>query len=225
MANWRSREATNARDKVFAMLGLFQPGEVDLIHTHLCNYDTPVARVYSAFMVDLILAADSLKPFMMEVQGDPALAVPGLPRWAPDLLTQNPYYATEWPYRRQIWNEFDACAGRPLDKKALLEAAAVPKWDMRVLGVSGVFVDTVEFVGAKMLWKEHRNSHGPPDSVIVETLLSWMVNARNYYLRENIDLYESQFNENFCRLLLGGLVRGWTWTVSHSRFLIWIFQY
>lgn len=41
-----------------------------------------------------------------------------------------------------------------------------------------------------------------------------MINARNYYLRESLSLSGSQFNETFCRLLLGDFIRTYSWEAS-----------
>lgn len=169
---WRRRLATEPRDKVFAMQGLMPAGEIDLVHTHQCDYNTPPSQIYSAFTLDLILGTETLQPLTLELRADPEMRTPGVPRWALDLLSETKYTGGDRYYRWEVWDRFDASAGRLVDRKAILEAPSIPESRMEVLGLTGVKVDQIEFIGAKMLFANPNDESGPPDEIIIETLKS-----------------------------------------------------
>lgn len=169
---WRRRLATEPRDKVFAVQGLMPAGEIDLLHTHQCDYSTPPSQIYSAFTLDLLLGTETLQPLTLELPADPEMCTPGVPRWALDLLTKTKYPGGDRYYRWEVWDRFDASAGRLVDRKAILEAPWTPESRMEVQGLTGVMIDQIECIRAKMPFANPNNESGPPDVVIIETLMS-----------------------------------------------------
>jgi hypothetical protein len=63
---WRHRDATDARDKAYAIMGLCQRG--DLPRTEQCNYGLPASRVFTNLTVDLILLEKNLKPLAADLK-------------------------------------------------------------------------------------------------------------------------------------------------------------
>lgn len=197
----RQRRATYPQDKVFGLLGLL-PSGMPMPHTDQCNHKTPTHRVYLAFTLDVMLYTKSLEPLVIEPRSTPGTA--SLPRWAIDMhcvgmFSVDPYYRIRGCGK----GKYDACAGRELDTAALLETAAVPEYHLRVLGLSGVMVDTVEVIGAGFLL----GSQTPALEGIATVLRRWMEMARRF--QESLDggLDGDKFEEAFYRVLIGDSIR------------------
>ncbi|TGO43792.1 hypothetical protein BCON_0885g00010 [Botryotinia convoluta] len=81
MIRWRMRGATDPRDKVFALLGLIEKGQ--LPNMAECDYKD-VATHYASNTIDLISCESELRPLAMKprILDD---TTPGIPRWALDL--------------------------------------------------------------------------------------------------------------------------------------------
>ncbi len=138
---WRQkRDATNPKDKVFGYTGLFERGSMPYIEA--CNYETPVATLYSATTLDLI-ANNGLLPLMMNPRLEKERRTPDMPSWAMDLKAI-PYYDTGHWFTYWGHGSYDACAGRPLDVEWLREVAATSGGRYNVLGLRGMHVDRVK---------------------------------------------------------------------------------
>lgn len=203
---WRSRKATDPRDKIFGLLGLL-PSDMEMPHTHKCDYKTPAAQVYCAFTLDMILHEQNLVPLVNEPRAPPGAGTVGLPRWATDMDSVILYQVDTF-YRLWGYHEYDACAERKLDTTALSNAAAEPEFHMRVLGLTGVMVDTVEVIGVTILLTPRAPAEAArPFGEIAETLRSWMEMARQFHQRLYGGLNREQFEEAFYRVLLSNRIR------------------
>ncbi|KAI9157896.1 heterokaryon incompatibility protein-domain-containing protein [Paramyrothecium foliicola] len=78
---WRYRIATDPRDKVYGLMGLFMPTQLPSID---CDYSLPTATVFTRFTLDLLHSEGTLSP-LIGLRGEPH-ATPGLPTWALDLV-------------------------------------------------------------------------------------------------------------------------------------------
>lgn len=197
----RRRTATYPQDKVLGLLGLL-PSDMPLPHTNQCNHKTPTHRLYIAFTLDVMLYTKSLDPLIIEPRSTPGTV--GLPRWAIDMHCVG-MFSVDPQYRiRGCGNgKYDACAGRKLDTAALLGTAAVPEYHSRVLGLSGVMVDTVEATGAGFLL----GSQTPALEEIAKVLRTWMEMARAFQESHNGPLDGENFDEAFYRVLVGDAIR------------------
>lgn len=199
----RRRRAFDPRDKVFGLLGLL-PSDMPLTHTNQCNHKTPTQQVYRAFTLDVMMYTRSLEPLIIEPRTLPGEGTGGLARWAIDMhcvsmLSVDPHYRI----RGCGEGKYDACAGRELDTATLLEAVAVPEFSMRVLGLSGVMVDTVEVIGAGNLL----SSQLPALEGIATVLRGWMDMARHFQESLHGALEVEKFEEEFSRVLVGDSIR------------------
>lgn len=200
----RRRKAFDPRDKVFGLLGLL-PSDMPLSHTNQCNHNTPIHQVYRAFTLDVILYTKGLEALVIEPCALPGEGTGGLPRWVVDMrgismLSVDPHYRI----RGCGEGKYDACAGRKIDTTTMLETLAVPEHRMRVLGLSGVMVDTVELIGTENLL----DSQMPVHEKIAAVLRGWIETARRF--KESLDgtLNVDQFEEEYYRVLVGDSIRG-----------------
>lgn len=203
IVKWRRRNASNPQDKVFGLLGLLPP-DMPMPHTDKCNHKTPTNQVYRAFTLDVMLYTESLEPLVIEPRTSPG--TPGMPRWAIDMrcvsmFSVDPFYRI----RGCGDGRYDACAGRKLDTATLLDTAAVPEYHGRVLGLSGVMVDTVEVTGAES--PKLLSSQMPSLEKIAAVLRGWMEMARLF--QDSLDgaLDGDKFEEAFYRVLVSDSVR------------------
>lgn len=201
--NCRRRKALYPQDKVFGLLGLLPP-DMPTPHTDQWNHKTPTHRVYIAFTLDVMLYTKSLDPLVIEPRTLPGQGTGGLPRWVIDMhcvgmFSVDPYYRIRGCGK----GRYDACAGRKLDTATLLETAAVPEYHSRVLGLSGVMVDTVEVIGAGFLL----GSQMPTLQEIATVARRWMEMARRFHEKLDGGLDGDKFEEAFYRVLVGDSIR------------------
>lgn len=110
---WRNREATEPRDKVFALMGLFS--DLPFPSIPFCDYSLPIADLYKLVTFDLIKQNRGLLPLVGR-RGEPR-TTPGLPSWALDwvqpedlALRTHDYYGN---CRR--WEFFNCAVGNYVD--------------------------------------------------------------------------------------------------------------
>jgi hypothetical protein len=134
-------EATDLRDKIFALLGLLT---VDFYQSLAPDYRTPLADVYLDVMCRLLGSND---PF----DGRTALQFAGIgyPR-SPAFEEQNPpSWVSDWSYDvpgRSLWLE--AGFTIPNDGKELVYVRSRSYDDKRILGLQGVRLDTMQYLGS-----------------------------------------------------------------------------
>ncbi|KAF2844661.1 HET-domain-containing protein [Plenodomus tracheiphilus IPT5] len=201
---WRYRDALDARDKVYALGGLFDP-EDTIPSIANCDYSVDVATLYANVTRDLIEWDQGLEYLVgMKMQRDP-----GLPSWAIDFRrcgTVNDGYAWWDPSFRYDW--FDACAEVDLSEGMI-------RCDGRLLSLRGVKVGVVKRVGTARICDE-------VDDIEYEELVTQMRGWKNllseclsnepademYPCKESEESEESEetYQEAFFRTVIGDLV-------------------
>ncbi|KAH7076317.1 heterokaryon incompatibility protein-domain-containing protein [Paraphoma chrysanthemicola] len=81
LQRWRHREATDPRDKVYALMGLFQDAHFPSI---TCDYTLSTVAVFKRLTLDLLLLERTLLP-LVGLRGEPH-ATAGLPTWVLDMV-------------------------------------------------------------------------------------------------------------------------------------------
>ncbi|KAI0531816.1 heterokaryon incompatibility protein-domain-containing protein [Xylaria digitata] len=82
---WAFRSATKPLDKVYGLIGLFQPGV--LPRSQACNYQLSPAQVYAMFTVDLIEYHRDLHALALRYMHTHPESTEGLPNWALDMAS------------------------------------------------------------------------------------------------------------------------------------------
>lgn len=204
---WRGRKATDQRDKIFGLLGLLPEG-MELLHMDRCDYKTSTAQVYNSFTLDMILYDQGLLPLCNEPRAPQGMGTEGIARWANDVICDARYKVDTF-YRYWGCSTYDACAGRELNRQALLDAAEMPGGRMGKLGLSGIMVDTIELASSTILLGDC------PREEISDALKTWMEMARVYNDRLEDGLSQERFEETFYRLVVSDRIRdGELWVVG-----------
>ena len=153
---WRYRSASDPRDKLFALTGLFSTPILDVTS---CRYDTRPAELFRAMTLGLIRLEGSLRP-LVGFRGEPHVT-PELPSWALDLVPYDYGIAGERPWswwsHGQRYDKFAACGKRNL-----------PDFDGEE--TSGIRVDTITVVG-DVLGRETWDDLS--DEMLIGTIRSW----------------------------------------------------
>ncbi|KAH6689850.1 heterokaryon incompatibility protein-domain-containing protein [Plectosphaerella plurivora] len=132
---WRYREATDPRDKVYGLMGLFNPTFLPSI---TCDYTKSPADVFTRFALDMMRQMQSLAPLIGWRGEEQATA--DLPSWALDMV--RPEKLINWGCK--FWEHWDrhrffsAAGDSPLGLETLR--------DCSVLVLKGIMVDTVTVV-------------------------------------------------------------------------------
>jgi hypothetical protein len=135
---WRHRDATNPRDKVYALLGLI-PADALPSAVH-CDYNVPVTDLYQNVTADLINYEQDLRPLV----GSREIPhrTPGLASWAIDFACINHVGRRQlkWWNHSHRYQMFSAAWRQP--------SKAVTLQEGKVLALDGVFIDEIAEVNA-----------------------------------------------------------------------------
>ncbi|KAG4435199.1 hypothetical protein IFR05_009307 [Cadophora sp. M221] len=205
---WRGRKASEPRDKIFGLLGLL-PSTMELRYTDQCDYGTPTEQVYCAFMLDMILDDQGLLPLAVQERLTVDKGSDNLPAWVSHMDDREMPNQVGRFYRRWGYDSYDACAGQRLHKRALTNEVQAAKSHsrMRTLGVTGVVVDTIVLIGAKLL--DPQDTDG-----IAQTLRSWMDMASKHHQTLISGSLGDAFKKVFYKVLVNDRVRnGEQWVV------------
>ena len=200
---WRFREATDPRDKIYALMGLCSTGFMPRMES--CNYDMSAMDVFCDLTADLLRSEEDLFPLIMDPRLEAGKATPGIPRWALD-VSHISEWNTDW-FHLYAWQHYNAHGERSLDLDKVLS-----KWEETryTLELEGVFVDTIEIVGEP--------SVASPDPTVnqlqlrQERVRSWEHLAKQHVKQGASDSSEPYpggytLREAFGRLILGDLLR------------------
>ncbi|KAM0820770.1 hypothetical protein AB5N19_06590, partial [Seiridium cardinale] len=136
ITSFRHRNATDPRDKVYALTGLIPEGK--LPRTSRCDYGLTVQQVYVAATMDFIEDTDGLCVLDMDPRVEDSIATPGLPRWALDLSATTGYESTStWVVERYF--HYSANRGLSSDRWSSYEGKS--------LALKGVLVDRIKIAG------------------------------------------------------------------------------
>ncbi|KAK6225294.1 hypothetical protein QIS74_01341 [Colletotrichum tabaci] len=198
VTKWRNRKATDMRDKVFGLLGLV-PDHVDLEYTGRRTCESSVAEVFSSLTLDAILSTDSLQPLVLNPRLEDDIATEGISRWAMD-LKGFPKRDADTFYRDWAHDHYNACNGRALDRAFLRSTVEAHAGSTRVLGVSGVMVDTVQIISPQ------RSTAPESDARISENLRAWYKLAASRQPGGVSAATRPEFDEQFCRLVVADIL-------------------
>jgi hypothetical protein len=133
---WRHRQATDPRDKVYALLGLLPAHS--LPSAQPCSYTIPVPTLFSNVTLDLLESERSLLPLVASSELEHR--TPELPSWAIDFACSNRigFRQLKWWNHSHRYRQFKACGDHALQ----LKVAA----DNGLISLTGVFIDEVREV-------------------------------------------------------------------------------
>ncbi|KAF7560750.1 hypothetical protein G7046_g3414 [Stylonectria norvegica] len=200
---WRFRLATDRRDKIYALIGLYTSGT--LPRTEQCNYDLTPVEVFCSLTIDLIMSEEGLKPLIADPRLEAEKATPGIPRWAID-VSEISGFNTDW-YHLYGYNHYNACGDYFLDLGALQTRA--DEDDLTLL-LKGVLVDTIDVVSERRT--SLRRDEAGADRIKVEKLREMIALAHKHVNRgtpASSELYPGGYTlrQAFGRLVLGDLRR------------------
>lgn len=136
---WRFRQATDPRDKVYALLGMRR--DVQLPSIPSCDYNVDVRTLFTRVTVDLIDMCGDLNPLIGR-RGEPQ-ALADLPSWVVDWSGSVPGQGRSsfWDHQSR-WTSRDFCA----DRGTFGVGDGLRLADERTLLLAGLYVDKIAVV-------------------------------------------------------------------------------
>lgn len=203
---WSFRKASNPRDKVYGLLGLFPMGTLHRVEA--CNYGLSPASVYAMATVDLIEHHQSLHPIALRCLRGLPDNTPDIPGWALDMAASDCLSMGTVDGDDAIWcamhnyHPFNACGRTTIDWTRF-------QFDhtRNSLTLTGYKVDTI----ALACPRPQSDTPGNRDisySEIIRTIKAWYAIADNFYgSRHGLQGSKGQdhWSDSFWRALLGGL--------------------
>lgn len=197
LMRWRHREATDPRDKVYALMGLLPHNVLPAARTY--DYRAPAANLFANVTIDLIQEEGGLRPLIGSCELPHR--TPGLPIWAIDFAICNRLGQRQlhWWAHSHRYRQFSASGSRRL--RASLTNNG------KVLCLTGSFVDEIEVVGQVY--------HVPDDQPILprkvyDTIKKWDIMCqdwRNFRAVESHDYpSDESWDSAFARTIVGDLV-------------------
>lgn len=186
---WRRRQASDPRDKVYALLGLCDPRA--LPKTAKCDYELPIGDVLINLTVELILHEKGLKPLVADLKPD--VPMPGVPNWVYNVAHYSNYNMDM--HHLFGYQHYDACSDRKLNFGTFQERMAL---EPGVLQIPGSRADVVAHVGELMVQDKRIE---PDPSRYRQCIRKWYDLGKKQYRNK------LTFWEDFCRTMIGDLVR------------------
>lgn len=133
LLRWRHREATDPRDKVYALLGLIRPGTIP--SAQLVDYSIIAPVLFARVTVDLMKLEGSLRPLLAASEMPHTTA--SLPTWAIDFASSNRVSRRQmkWWNHSHRYREFSACKDHTLQIQTQNEGTT--------LSLAGTYLDEV----------------------------------------------------------------------------------
>ncbi|KAF4341586.1 heterokaryon incompatibility het-6 [Fusarium beomiforme] len=164
-------QTTEVRDKIYGILGLFEPGFIPV------DYDLPVEDIFRQFTEAVLQLTDDLS--ILKHLGMKR-SYPNLPSWVPDFtdpstksLPENQWYA---PYRKDAEENYDVrCADGtrcsvPRDRLGREYLPGLTISAYRSLTIRGKMVDKVREVGPEL---PDGVAHAPGTEAFVKVMEEW----------------------------------------------------
>ncbi|KAF5595330.1 heterokaryon incompatibility het-6 [Fusarium pseudocircinatum] len=190
-------QTTEIRDKIYGILGLFEPGFIPV------DYDLPVEDIFRQFTEAVIKLTKNLS--ILENIGAKR-SYPNLPSWVPDFndISSNTLPRSDWyaPYRKDAEENYDVrCVdGTQLSfPRELLGREYLPGLTVSNYGsltIRGKMVDTIREVGPEL---EDGVGHAPGTSGFDKVMEEWETLAAK--LVPEWKASESSVSEAFARAL------------------------
>ncbi|KAF5618358.1 heterokaryon incompatibility het-6 [Fusarium sp. NRRL 52700] len=190
-------QTTEIRDKIYGILGLFEPGFIPV------DYNLPVEDIFRQFTEAVIKLTKNLS--ILENIGAKR-SYPNLPSWVPDFTanSSNSLPGSNWyaPYRKDAEENYDVrCADgtqlsfpRDLLGREYLPGLTFSKYGS--LTIRGKMVDTIREVGPEL---EHGVDHAPGTGGFDKVIREWETLAAK--LVPEWKNSESSVSEAFARTL------------------------
>jgi hypothetical protein len=201
LMRWRHRDATDSRDKVYALMGLLPDNVLPSARTY--DYDAPAATLFANVTFDLIQEEGGLRPFIGSCELPHQTA--NLPSWAIDFAACNRLGQRQlhWWGHSHRYRQFCASGSK------ILQASL--DHDGKVLCLTGSFLDEVEVVG--------RIYHVPDGQPIMprkvySTIMDWDNICQDWRVFHGVSPLTYPSNESwreswdaaFARTIVGDLV-------------------
>jgi hypothetical protein len=197
LMRWRHRQATDPRDKVYALLGLLEPA-YRLPSAEACDYTIPAPTLFARVTVDLIQQNNGLIPLVGS--SEIPQITPGLPTWAIDFAacSRLGQRQLKWWGHSHRYKHWHADAGRSFEFSA--------SRDSRNLVLNGTWVDDVLEVCTPYLVAENK----PIDPRALHSAIwSCIESVQRYKHTQGVsDPYISGglYDTAIWKTLLGGLI-------------------
>lgn len=196
LMRWRHREATDPRDKVYALLGLVPPEACPSAQP--CDYAAAVSDLFAEVTVDLIKHEGTLRPLLAACELPHT--TPGAQTWAIDFASCNRVGKRQlkWWGHSHRYKEFKASKGKDLD------LVKIP--GRGTIGLVGVKVDEVSELSELLRVQPH-------DIIQAARLQGPLLQCLRIIDRFRANYSESatyrdgfSWDSAFCRTLVGDLV-------------------
>ncbi|KAK7727193.1 hypothetical protein SLS63_007244 [Diaporthe eres] len=144
---WRFRQATDPRDKIYALLGMRR--DVRLPSVPSCDYTVDVRTLFRRVTVDLIELCNDLNPLIGR-RGEPS-NLADLPSWVVDWSGSVPGQGRSafWEHQTR-WTSRDYCA----DRGTFGVGDGLRFADEQTLLLAGLYVDKIAVVEQRQTWGE-----------------------------------------------------------------------
>jgi Heterokaryon incompatibility protein (HET) len=163
LRNTTHLRSTDARDKVYALLGIANEQDRQVL---LPDYSKPLGQVLIETMAHILLSEGRLDLFSFVVvsQKHNRQSVAGLPSWVAN-------WTVQLRPRRQIWSPglYNACRG--------IQANLSLSQDKKVLWVDGLCVDTISYVSKEIRFEGDTLRAGKPHTFC--KTITWLENWLN----------------------------------------------
>lgn len=117
LMRWRHRDATDPRDKVYALMGLLPSGGLPSARSY--DYEAPASVLFANVTLDFIQLEQGLRPFIGS--GEMSHQNNGVPTWAIDFATTNRLGRRQlkWWNHSHRYRQFSASGAQPLQASVL----------------------------------------------------------------------------------------------------------
>lgn len=196
LMRWRHRDASNPRDKVYALMGLL-PDDVLPSARHY-SYEASAASLFANVTFDLIEQEQSLRALIGSSEM-PHLT-PDLPTWSIDFANSNHvgWRQLKWWNHSHRYHQFSASGTGSFD--------ITLREDGNILALTGLLVDEVEVSSEAY---EVPDTEPIPTSRVLETILNWKDLLERWCTAQG-DLPEyvkgGSWHSAFTQTVVGGLV-------------------
>ncbi|RSM01299.1 hypothetical protein CDV31_011429 [Fusarium ambrosium] len=161
---WRSRDATNSLDKIYALMGLLPEGAFKSVP--FCDYTISENELYTRVTLDLIRHHQGLLPICGR-RGEPRVT-PGLPSWVVDWTFADDPSQRTTDYFGHCWryNYFKCSGGKYVEPEITTDGAG--------LVLQGTQVDKIAMLGSVNYLLDYRQlSDGEYDEHTLHTISLW----------------------------------------------------
>lgn len=214
---WAFRSATKPPDKVYGLIGLFQPGT--LPRSQACDYRLSPARVYAMFTVDLIEYHRDLHALALKYMHTHPESTEGLPNWAMDMdggirwEIQIDEDTCPW-YLMYTYNRYNAGGTTTLDLNRVQYDQA-----SNTLSLAGFKVDDIAVAVSKPS-EDVPGTSNITCAGVAQMVQEWYQTAEDFYRGHTWHVPQNgprTWPEAFWRALLGNLrVDGECWPLGQA---------